>query len=401
MSAGRVYVVGTFDTKGEELHYVANILRNKGLATITVDVSTVTPAEDVDIAAHDIAAMHPGGIDAVFETSDRGVAVTAMAQAVATYFDGRTDVLGMLALGGSGGTTITSAAMRALPVGVPRLIVSTVASGETSSYIGISDITMMYSVTDIAGLNRLSRKILANAANGLAGMVTSDDPPTSIEDHPAIGLTMFGVTTPGVQKLTAYLKADFDCHVFHANGPGGRAFEALITAKMLEAMVDVTTTEIADHLMGGVCTAGPARLDALASTGIPWIGSCGALDIVNFGPRASVPERYAERLLHVHNPSVTLMRTSPEENVLIGKWLASKLNASPGVVHLVLPEGGLSMLDAPGNPFWDPVANAALFDTLEANFNISDTHHLHRIPHHVNDDGFAHTMDTFTRQTLS
>lgn len=291
--------------------------------------------------------------------------------------------------------------MRALPLGVPKMVVSTVASGNIGTYIGTSDITMMYSVTDISGLNRLSRVVLANAANGLAGMVRGEIPAVTDAEKPPLGLTMFGVTTPGVQNVTRLLDAEFECQVFHATGSGGRAMEALAAAGMLEALVDLTTTEIADHLMGGICSAGPYRLDVLAETGIPWVGSCGALDMVNFGSIDTVPQRYQDRKLHLHNQSVTLMRTSVEENVLIGAWMATKLNASTGPVHLLLPEKGISMLDAQGQPFWDPEANHALFDTLEANFEQRDERKIHRLPFHINDPEFARIATDILKTVLA
>lgn len=399
MATGTVFVVGTFDTKGTELRYVADILRERGLSVATMDVSTVGPVEDTDVGSRAVAAFHPRGEAAVFAAGDRGVAVTAMAEAVAAFFAGRADVAGILGLGGSGGTTIASAAMRALPLGVPKMIVSTVASGDIGTYVGTADITMMYSVTDISGLNRLSRVVLANAANGLAGMI-SGGRPAAEDDKPPLGLTMFGVTTPGVQKVTGLLDADFECQVFHATGSGGRALEALGAAGMLEAVVDLTTTEVADHLMGGICTAGSGRLDVLAETGIPWIGSCGALDMVNFGPRETVPSHYEGRKFHVHNQSVTLMRTSPEENARIGAWISAKLNASPGPVHLILPQGGVSMLDAPGQPFWDPEADRALFDALETNFRPADNHTIRRVPWHINDAEFAREVADIVRAVL-
>lgn len=389
--SSKVFVIGTFDTKGEELNYVTDLLLTKGISVARVDVSTQSSTSDVEIDASAVAATHPTGKEAVFAAGDRGLAVTAMAEAAAAFFARRSDVAGLLGLGGSGGTTIVTAAMRAMPLGIPKMVVSTVASGNIGSYVGTSDITMMYSVTDLAGLNRLSRRILANAAHGLAGMLQSE-PPIAEDDRPSLGLTMFGVTTPGVQKVTGLLKKQFDCQVFHATGAGGRALEALAAAGMLDGLLDLTTTEVADNLMGGICSAGPGRLDVLAQTGIPWIGSCGALDMVNFGPRESVPERYADRQLHVHNPNVTLMRTTPQENVRIGEWMAQKLNASPGPVHLLLPEGGLSMLDAPGQPFWVPEADEALFTALEAHFKSTEDHSIRRVPFHINDAGFAEVV---------
>ena len=265
----------------------------------------------------------------------------------------------MIGLAGSGGTAILAPTMRSLPIGVPKVLVSTLAAGDMSPYVGIHDITTMFPVTDVAGLNRISRVVLGNAANALAGMMLRPPPPVA-DDKPSIGISMFGVTTPCVLAVSAALSAEFDVQVFHANGHGGRVLEALVEAGMLKGVVDVSTTEAADYLFGGVCSAGPERFDAIAKTGVPWVGSVGALDMVNFWAPETVPERYRGRRFHAHNANVTLMRTTPQENAQIGAWLAEKLNRSPGPVRLLLPEGGVSMLDAPGNPFHDPQANAAL-----------------------------------------
>ena len=396
----KAYVVGTFDTKSEELLYVAGLLRGADLEVVTVDVGTRSPSSAADIPARAVAACHPDGEDAVLSAGDRGQAVTAMAEALGRFAAGLDDVGGIIGLGGSGGTTLVTSAMRALPIGVPKLMVSTVASGDTAGYVGISDITMMFPVTDIAGLNRLSRTILANAANALAGMMKGDVPKVT-DARPSLGVSMFGVTTPCVQKLTAALDVEFDCQVFHANGPGGRAFEALTEAGMLAGMIDLTTTEAADHLFGGVCSAGPHRFEAMAKTGVPWIGSCGALDMVNFGPRETVPERYADRLFHVHNANVTLMRTTPDENEQIALWLAEKLNRATGPVHLLIPERGVSMLDAEGEVFHDPAADKVLFDTLERSLVQTETRRVHRVPHHINDDGFVAAAIPIIRSVMS
>ncbi|GGK20904.1 Tm-1-like ATP-binding domain-containing protein [Salinarimonas ramus] len=397
MSTGRVYVVGTFDTKADELLYVARLVREAGVETVTVDVGTTTSAEHADVPGHEVARFHPEGPGRVLGAPDRGQAVIAMSKALVAFVASRGDVAGMIGLGGSGGTSLIAPALRALPLGLPKLMVSTVASGDTSGYVGVSDVTMMYPVTDIAGLNTVSRRILANAAHAIAGMVARAAPKPAQDARPALALSMFGVTTKAVQQLRTRLERDYDCIVFHANGAGGRSLEAIAGSGMVEAVLDLTTTEVADHLMGGICTAGPERFDVLARTGIPWIGSCGALDMVNFGPRDTVPERYADRLLFVHNANITLMRTTPEENVAMARWLAAKLNASPGPVDLVLPLGGVSALDAPGEAFWDPAADEALFETLEAAFELSETHKLHRVDAHINDAAFAAFVERLLR----
>jgi len=382
------YVVGTFDTKAAELQYVSDLLLAKGVATVRLDVSTKPHQWEVDVAARAVAAHHPLGLGAVFGPTDRGQAITAMTEALRAYVATRDDVGGMIGLGGSGGTALITPTMRDLPLGAPKVMVSTLASGDTAPYVGVHDITMVFPVTDISGLNRLSRVILGNAAHALAGMMLNPIPATT-DDKPALGMTMFGVTTPCVQQMTASLSQDYDCQVFHAIGSGGRAMEAMAKAGLLRAVVDITTTEVADHLLGGVCTAGAERLDAIVETGIPWIGSTGALDMVNFWAPDTVPEKYRGRHFHVHNANVTLMRTTAEEMCKVGTWIAEKLNRSPGPVCWLLPEGGVSALDAPGQAFHDPHANAAMIDAITRSFVPSASHRLVRVPHHINSPEFA------------
>jgi len=389
-SAGGVaYVVGTFDTKGAELGYVADLIRAAGVPVRTVDLSTLDQGGPADVAAREVAAAHPGGVDAVF-TGDRGSAVTAMAAAFEKFLTSRDDVAGVLGLGGSGGTALISPALRALPVGVPKLMVSTVAGGDVSGYVGASDIAMLHSVTDVAGLNRISRQVLGNAAHALAGMLTHAVPAAA--DRPAVALTMFGVTTPCVTAVAGQLADRYDPLVFHAVGTGGRAMEKLVDDGQISAVLDITTTEICDLIAGGVFSAGPERLDAIARTGVPYVGSCGALDMVNFGAPDTVPARYADRLFYQHNPQVTLMRTNPEECQRIGEFLAGKLNACAGPVRFLLPEGGVSLLDAPGQPFHDPSADQALFATLERLVTQTADRRLIRLPHNINDPRFADAL---------
>ena len=310
-----------------------------------------------------------------------------MAEAFRRFVGQRPDVAGMIGLGGSGGTAIIAPGMRELPVGTPKLLVSTVASGNVASYVGETDLCMMPSVTDVAGLNRISRRVLGNAAHAMAGMVTRAIP--AADAKPALGLTMFGVTTPCVTQVTRALDPDYDCLVFHATGTGGRAMEKLVASGLLAGVLDVTTTEVCDLLMGGVFSAGEERLDAVARASIPYVGSCGALDMVNFGPRDSVPDRYRDRLFYVHNPQVTLMRTTADENRAMGAWIGGKLNAFTGPVRFLIPEGGVSALDAPGQPFHDPEADAALFEALERTVQQTDARRLVRLPFHINDPAFA------------
>jgi uncharacterized protein (UPF0261 family) len=257
---------------------------------------------------------------------------------------------------------------------------------------------MMYSVTDVQGLNSISRRVLGNAAHALAGMMRHAIPASPEPARPALGLTMFGVTTPCVQKVAAALEADYDCLVFHATGTGGQSMEKLVDSGLIAGVIDVTTTEVCDLLMGGVFSAGEDRLGAIIRTGVPYVGSCGALDMVNFGAMESVPERYRGRNLYVHNPQVTLMRTTPEENVRMGEWIALRLNRMQGPVRFFLPEGGVSLLDAPGQPFHDPAADAALFDTLEAKVVASANRRLVRLPGNVNDPAFARALVTAFRE---
>jgi uncharacterized protein (UPF0261 family) len=303
----------------------------------------------------------------------------------------RRDIGGLISAGGSGGTTLATAAMRALPVGVPKVMVSTMASGDTRPYVGPSDICMMYSVTDVQGLNRISVQVLANAAHALAGMLTH--PTAALQaTKPAIGLTMFGVTTPCVQSVTQLLDAKFDCLVFHATGVGGQSMEKLADSGLLEGVIDVSTTEIADEIAGGTLSAGPHRLDVFSRHALPWVGSCGALDMANFGAWETVPERLRERRLYRHNPSVTLMRTTADECRAIGEFLVTKLNAMSGPVRFLIPEGGVSAIDRPGQPFYDPQADQVLFDTIEKGFRGGVDRRLMRLPYHINDEAFAQAL---------
>ncbi|WP_338605174.1 Tm-1-like ATP-binding domain-containing protein [Saccharopolyspora sp. SCSIO 74807] len=390
---GRAYVVGTFDTKGAELRYVAGLAAAGGVRVGTVDLSTSgDPADnpdDVDVSATEVAAAHPRGAGAVF-TGDRGSAVAAMAEAFEHWLTARDDVAGVLGLGGSGGTALITPAMRALPVGVPKLMVSTVAAGDVSGYVDASDIAMFPSVTDVAGLNRISRRVLGNAAHALAGAVRDPVPPA--DDLPAVALSMFGVTTPCVTATARGLGAGFDPLVFHSTGTGGRAMEKLVDDGLIATVLDITTTEVCDLIAGGVMSAGEQRLDAIARTGVPYVGSCGALDMVNFGAFDTVPEQYRERHLYRHNPQVTLMRTTADECRRIGEFLAAKLNACSGPVRFLLPEGGLSVLDASGQPFHDPAADEVLFETLENEVRQHADRQVLRLPHNINDTEFVDAL---------
>ena len=390
MSQKTVYVVGTCDTKGAELSYVKRITLEQGVGACVVDVSTYAQGLGADVEPAEVASYHPEGPQAVF-TGDRGRSIAAMAIALERFLQSRDDIGGVLGLGGSGGTALIAPAMRALAIGVPKLLVSTVASSNVAPYVGASDISMMYSVTDLAGLNRISRIVLANAAHAMAGMVCTP-PQISSSDRPAVGITMFGVTTPCVNHLVELLRDTHDCLVFHATGTGGQSMEKLADSGLIVGVIDVTTTEVCDLLMGGVFPCTMDRFGAIARTGLPYIGSCGALDMVNFGALDTVPAQYRDRNLYVHNPQVTLMRTTPEENTLIGEWIGERLNRCEGPVRFLLPMGGVSVLDAPGMAFYDPTADAALFEALEKTVRQTDQRRLIRVPHALNDPRFADAL---------
>ncbi len=383
---GSAYVVGTFDTKGSELGYVEDLIRAAGAPVRTVDLSTSQRQSDADVRPEEVAACHPDGADAVF-TGDRGSAVAAMGIAFERYLPSRNDLGGVIGLGGSGGTALITPAMRALPVGLPKIMVSTVASGEVSHYVGASDIAMWHSVTDVAGLNQISRQVLGNAAHAIAGACSYSVPER--EELPAIGLTMFGVTTPCVGAVIQELQDRYDCLVFHATGTGGRAMEKLVDDMLVSAVVDISTTEVCDLVAGGMFSAGDERLDAIARTKVPYVGSCGALDMVNFGAPDTVPNQYAGRNLYAHNPEITLMRTTAEECAQIGTFIARKLNACDGPVRFLIPEKGVSALDAPGQQFYDPDADEVLFTTLEREIQQTADRQVDRSPHHINDPEFA------------
>jgi uncharacterized protein (UPF0261 family)/ABC-type branched-subunit amino acid transport system ATPase component len=398
-----VLVVGTLDTKGAELRFIRDIIAGSGLRTRLVDVSTSGKASTCDVSAQEIALNHGRGGSGVFG-ADRGASVTAMADAFAKWLRRQGNVAGIISAGGSGGASLVAPGMRALPVGVPKLIISSVASGDVGPYVGPADITMMYSVTDVQGLNSISRAILANGANALAGMVRArlDARPArqTAGGLPAIGITMFGVTTPAVQRIAAELCDEFECLVFHATGVGGRSMEKLVDSGQLAGVIDLTTTEVCDLMMGGVFPATDDRFGAIIRSRVPYIGSVGALDMVNFGAPDTVPERYRQRKFHVHNPQVTLMRTTPDENERIGKWIGERLNQMDGPVRFFLPEGGVSALDAPGQPFWDTDADAALFRALERTVRETGNRRLIRVKNNINDPEFAAAIVSAFRPLL-
>ena len=360
-----IAVLGTFDTKGEEHGYVAALIRQRGHQPFLIDVGTLeAPKLQPDVARTEIAAAAQADLAAVVARRDRGEAVAVMTKGAPIVLarlqrEGRID--GVISLGGGGGTAICSAAMRALPVGFPKLMVSTLASGNTAPYVGVKDIVMMPSVVDVAGLNRLSRKLLAQAAGAICGMVEARVP-ADVADKPVIVASQFGNTTPCVTHARTLLEtAGYEVMVFAATGNGGRTMESLIESGVAAGVLDITTTEWADELVGGVLNAGPTRCEAAARGGVPAIVTPGCLDMVNFGERASVAEKFNDRRFYQHNAQVTLMRTNPEECAELGRILAAKCNLSTGPVSVLLPLRGISVISAPGQPFHWPEADAALF----------------------------------------
>ncbi|MFC4542150.1 Tm-1-like ATP-binding domain-containing protein [Halosolutus amylolyticus] len=400
-----VVIVGTLDTKAEEIGFARDVVEAQGVDVHVVDTGVVgEPGFEAETSASDVAEAAGTTLEELQEEADRGEAMEAMGNGAAEiaqrlHDEGVLD--GVLGLGGSGNTSIATTAMRALPVGVPKLMVSTMASGDTEPYVGSQDIMMLYSVADIEGLNQLSRQVIANAALAMVGMV-ANEPDVEVEDRPTIGITMFGVTTPCVQTARERLEEKgYETIVFHATGTGGRAMESLVEEGVIDGVLDVTTTEWADELVGGVLNAGPDRLEAAGDEGIPQVVSTGALDMVNFGPRESVPEAFEGRTFHVHNPQVTLMRTTPEENAELGEIIAEKLNAATGPTALALPLGGVSAIDVEGEDFHDPEADAALFDALRS--SLDDDVELLEMETDVNDEAFAttlaETLDEYMRDT--
>ena len=392
-----VLLPGSFDTKGAEYGFVRDELLARGLAVLTLDLGVLgsePPPFPVDLPAEQVARAGGGALAALRERRDRGTAIEVMlaggrALTRALYAEGR--IGGVLGLGGGGGTAMITAAMRELPVGVPKLMVSTIASGNTAPYVDVKDITMMYSVVDIAGLNPLSRAILRNAAGAMAGMLAPGRPAPEAPARPLIAATMFGVTTPCVTAARQRLEAaGYDVLVFHATGSGGRAMEGLIDDGYFAGVLDVTTTEWCDEVVGGVLSAGPDRLAAAGRRGIPQVVSVGALDMVNFAAPDTVPTALRGRRLYRHNPSVTLMRTSVEECRVIGRRIGEQLRRATGPVTLLLPLRGVSMLDAEGQPFHDPEADRALFAALRE--HAGPAVRIRELDQHLNDEPFARAL---------
>jgi uncharacterized protein (UPF0261 family) len=393
MTPKTIALLGTFDTKGEEFCFLRERIESAGLRTLMIDVGVLgDPAFAVDISAADVAAAAKENLAALRAERDRGRSVTAMAtgaQAMLGWLVEQGALQGVVSLGGSAGTAIATAAMRALPFGFPKLMVSTLAAGDTRPYVGTRDICMMPSVLDIAGLNRVSRRILSNAAGAICGMVAAEQA-TAPDQKPSIAATMFGVTTPCVTAARRALEArGYEILVFHATGTGGRAMEQLVEDDAFLAVLDLTTTELADELVGGVMSAGPHRLKAAGRKGIPQLVCPGAIDMVNFGPVETVPGQFRSRNLHVHNSSVTLMRTTVEECAEIGRTTAIRLNDACGPVTVLIPLRGVSAIDREGGPFYSQEALNAYRLALKAALRPSIR--LFELDAHINDESFART----------
>jgi uncharacterized protein (UPF0261 family) len=388
-----VVLLGTLDTKGREYDYLRARLRELGVDVLLVDAGIFEPLTDADIGAAEVAAAGGAQLETLREAGDRGAAVEAMCRGAAVisarlHAEGKLD--GLLTIGGSGNSSIGAAAAGALPVGVPKMIVSTVASGDTRPYVGAKDVTMTYSVVDISGLNRISTRILSNAAGAIAGMAQVRVADAG-EGKPLIGASMFGVTTPAVTRARERLEElGYEVLVFHSTGTGGQSMEALARGGYLAGVLDLTTTELADDLVGGVLSAGPDRLEAAGELGLPQVVSLGALDMVNFGPRESLPPQFEDRNIYVHNPTVTLMRTTPEECAELGRRIARKLSAAKGPTALFVPLKGVSMIATEGGPFYDHAADEALFAALRE--DLGPNVEVHELDMDVNDDRFADAM---------
>ena len=389
-----IAVAGTFDTKGKEFLYVKELIEELGLKTYMINTGVFNSEIEVDVSNKEIANEAGYDIDDIVSRRDRAMATEALSKGMELliprlYAEGKFD--GIISFGGSGGTSLVTPAMRALPIGVPKMMVSTMASGNVSQYVGTSDIIMMPSIVDVAGLNKISKTIFKNAVLAIAGMVGMADKIKEVEEDekPLIAATMFGVTTPCVDFAKEFLEErGYEVLVFHATGTGGKTMESLIDAGFFKGVLDITTTEWCDEIVGGVLGAGPNRLEAAGRNHVPQVISVGALDMVNFGPIDTIPEKFKSRNLYKHNPTVTLMRTTVEENIKFGQKIAEKLNASFGKTVLILPLKGVSMIDAPGQPFYGSKEDEALFDTLKNNID-KDKVNIVEMDNNINEKAFA------------
>lgn len=388
-----IALIGALDTKGEDFAFVKAEIVRRGLTALVINSGVIgEPSFTPDVSAAEVAEAGGSSLAALRKAGDRGAAIGVMAKGAAAILKGLHDagrVQGVLGMGGSAGTTIATTAMRGLPLGVPKVMVSTLAGGNVAAYVGDSDILMLPSIVDVAGVNSISARIYTNAAAAVCGMAMATPP--QVATKPLIAASMFGNTTELVGKCKAKLEAaGYEVLVFHATGAGGRMMEKLIREGYFVGVLDVTTTEWADELVGGTLTAGPTRLDAAAQAGIPQVIAPGCLDMVNFGARESVPSKFDDRLFYVWNPTVTLMRTTPEENAALGRILAEKANASTGPVAFFLPANGVSILDSPDGLFWWPEADAALFDAIQ--LNARPDIGVEVVDANINDDAFANAV---------
>lgn len=391
-----IAIAGTFDSKGAEYQYIKGLVEELGLRAYTIHTGVFEPMFEPDVSNGEVAAAAGYNLEEIAAKKDRSLAMEALAKGMETivpklYADGKFD--GILSLGGSGGTSLATAAMRALPIGVPKLMVSTMASGDVERYVGTSDIIMMPSIVDVAGLNKISKMIFKNAVLAMAGMVSCGDKlkNDTTEQKPLIAATMFGVTTPCIEQAKVYLEEKgYEVMVFHATGTGGKTMEALIDAGFFAGVLDLTTTEYCDEVVGGILAAGPDRCAAAIRQKVPQVVSVGACDMVNFGEMDSVPEQFRDRNLYKHNPAVTLMRTTVEENVEIAHRLAEKWNGAQRKMVLLLPQKGVSMIDAEGQPFDGPEERETLFDTLKKEIH-NDNVEIVEMDNNINDENFALT----------
>ncbi len=388
-----VYVIATLDTKGYEAAYVRDLLVSYGVSALIVDCGSLgKPVISADVSRADVFDAAGTSLDRIQQQADRGHAITMAARGVAQIISrlhGQKQVDGVVGLGGSAGTTIGTSAMRALPIGVPKIMASTLASGQVRPYVGDKDILMLNTIVDISGINRISRLVLGEAARAMAGMVNlcKDEPNPLQADKPLVAATMFGVTTPCVEQARKILEqAGYEVLVFHATGTGGQAMESLIADGLIVGVLDITTTELADELVGGVLSAGPDRLTAAGRLGIPQVISVGATDMVNFGPVDTVPETFRGRAFYQHNPTVTLMRTTAEENAKLGQEIGRKAAEAKGPTAIFLPLRGVSAIDREGQPFDDPAARAALFESIRKHHGEVE---LVEVDSHINDSNFA------------
>lgn len=384
-----VYCIATLDTKGPDADFVTQLIRGWGHRVVLLDVGTQNPpTAKPDLGRETL--LNPD----LIKNFSRSEAIEQMSVALTTFLKSESAagrIGGVIGMGGTGGTALICPALRALPIGLPKVMISTVASGDTRPYVGTSDIFMVYPVVDVAGLNQVSKAIYTQAAGALSGMI-EHQPSKETSAKKTVGITMFGVTTPCVTRIKELLEqAGWEAFTFHATGTGGRAMESLVASGFLSGVIDLTTTEVADEIVGGIFPAGPERMDVILQSRIPYVLSAGAMDMVNFGAIDSVPQKFQNRNLYKHNAQITLMRTTPEENHLAGEWIAKKLKEASGPWRVIMPEGGVSSLDAPGKPFEDKAADEAFFKALENSLGDGSTY-LIRDPRHINDPGFARAV---------